>query len=841
MTNEPANLPRKGPEADETAPPKFPTAPYRGIDHFRFVDHPIFFARQRETLDLLRCVMSFKGVILFGGSGSGKSSLINAGLLTQIIEMGFVPDRVRVQDKLEREIVIERISRFDDEDSPFLAPSLADGLSSNGKNRVVVSLKQFEERLRAHAEDVRPLIILDQFEEMITLFEETEQSHQAINESLIRQKQIFDLLVGFLHDESLPVKILFAFREDYLAKFTKFFRWAPELPNQYLRVTPPQTTALKDIIAGPLSKDLLPHYDRQQTFSDELINRLIEEFTGRSEGGSIDLSQVQIVCSELWQADDPTELLESKKIAGLLQHYFKKELNALSPEQQHLATGLLSHMLTFTNTRNFISGVELIRLFRIEEPASEESLKGVLKALTKTQLVKRELRHGNYYYEIASEFLVPWIIKRKSERQADLERRRIEEETQREREEERTMARQRLRITRLVLALTGLVMVLALVLAYVMTRQKQKEEVLKREAVTKREETEKIIRILSRLFKSPPAEIVISNDQLKAIKSKLGQDRLGGVQQISSLIKNNQFPPELVPSLVDPLTSTGTELEVAQAARALLAQATEAKDKANAEKKKIAKDKLEAIQEMGELMGQNKFPRDLVLSLLNPTLTAKESDPDVTRAVSDLIDKASKDNAEVAELIANPNVANILPARVYIQIESEQQSTKARSIQAELEKSNYVVPGFEVVGVRAPRSYELRFYRQADEERSKEIVALLKRNLNLDVKPVYLKGQENNEKIRPGHFELWMATQSKPGEDFYLIVNYSASTEERQMEIVQLITRITGQEGGDVEPESGWGHYLKVGPYDHEQARKVRNLLIEQDSRLRRRIDIIRR
>ena len=129
----------------------------------------------------------------------------------------------------------------------------------------------------------------------------------------------------------------------------------------------------------------------------------------------------------------------------------------------------------------------------------------------------------------------------------------------------------------------------------------------------------------------------------------------------------------------------------------------------------------------------------------------------------------------------DPTLASILPGRVYIEIESEQQSAKARSIKAELEKNGYLIPDFEVVTLRAPRNYELRYYRQADEEKANEIVALLK-NVQLDVKPVYLKGHENSRKSRPGHYELWMATQSKPGENFYLAVNYSAGTPERREE-----------------------------------------------------------
>src|ERR1041384_2861963 len=94
----------------ETGSGQLPSHPYRGIDYYRFVDHPIFFARQIQTLELLRAVVIYKGVILFGSSGAGKSSLINAGLLPKVIEMGFAPERIRVQNRAGFEIIIERIS-----------------------------------------------------------------------------------------------------------------------------------------------------------------------------------------------------------------------------------------------------------------------------------------------------------------------------------------------------------------------------------------------------------------------------------------------------------------------------------------------------------------------------------------------------------------------------------------------------------------------------------------------------------------------------------------------------------------------------------------------------------
>jgi putative ribosome biogenesis GTPase RsgA len=52
--------------------------------------------------------------MLYGDSGSGKSSLINAGLVPEAIRLGFTPERLRVQPRSSEEIVGERIAGADD-------------------------------------------------------------------------------------------------------------------------------------------------------------------------------------------------------------------------------------------------------------------------------------------------------------------------------------------------------------------------------------------------------------------------------------------------------------------------------------------------------------------------------------------------------------------------------------------------------------------------------------------------------------------------------------------------------------------------------------------------------
>jgi len=844
-TQESASIPtpNTGLEADFSP---LPTSPYRGIDSYRFVDHSIFFARQTQTLELLRAVVIFKGVILFGSSGAGKSSLIDAGLLSKVIEMGFAPDRIRVQNRPGAEIIIERISLNDDDKAPFLSPALADTVDSNGSRSVILSLEQFKEQLQTYAKEQQPLLILDQFEEIITLFEEIPHSQGSLKQALDLQEEIIHALVGFLHDDSLRIKILFSFREDYLAKLTKLFLLAPELPTQFLRLTLPQKKSLDDIIAGPLIGELREHYKRQQEFPRTLIDRIIEEFTLRSEGDDINLTEVQIVCVELWEAADPVALFEERGVQGLLEDYLTKELEEFPKDQRKLATGLLSLMLTVSNTRNFISGVELIRLFQEDEPTiSTEDLEKTLKALTPTRLVRREFRHRNYFYEIASEFLVPWIIEHKIARQRDLDRRWLEEETKQEHKEERARANRKLKYLRWGFAFIGLILVLVLGLAN--HEKNLKNDAIraqataaqaKKDAIAEKDEKTRIITTLSSLFKSPPTSA--SLDKLKRIEitNKLKSDKLAGIRHIGSLVVENQFPVDEVPTLINPLTRD-RDPGVAKAAQVLMAQTDKVKAQQKALQESADQDKLKAIEEMRNLMTKKSFPSDLVLSLLGPTLTDKNSNPAIIDATRDLLHEASARNnalmVSIADAVNNdPAIANRVPARVYIQIESQQQLDKANRIKTELVKNGYIVPDFEVVDFRAPRQNELRFYRETDRENALKITDLLK-TLSLDIAPKYLKGYETSTKLRLGHYELWLAAHSKPGQDLYLVVRYhSAATDDQRVAFRNQISQIVEQEGGTVEEVTA--RELRIGPFSREQAKSVRQRLIDFDPRLKERI-----
>jgi WD40 repeat protein len=385
-----------------------PAVPYRGIRPFRYVDHAIFFAREEETRRLASLVAVYRGVMLYGDSGDGKSSLINAGLLPEVMGLGFRPERVRVQPRDDEELVIERIATADD-DAERLPSLLAAGDDESA--RVVLSTEAFEQRVHDACATERPLLVFDQFEEILTLFEDP-----GAEEAQLR---IVDLLVRLLR-APLPVKVLLAFREDYLGRVKQLLSACPELVDQALRLGPPAADALPTIIAGPFER-YPGHFERE--FDRQLAERLRAALEERFGTGDLSLSEVQTVCLRLWRADDPQALLAERGVQGLPEDYLGEALDAFPTDVRAAAVALLAQMVTSAGTRNVIAAEDLVARVRSEEDISPALLAQALDRLDReSRLVRRERRRDLDLYEITSEFLVPWISQRREELRRSQER-----------------------------------------------------------------------------------------------------------------------------------------------------------------------------------------------------------------------------------------------------------------------------------------------------------------------------------------------------------------------------------------------------------------------------------
>ncbi|MGD8591029.1 MAG: AAA family ATPase, partial [Chromatiales bacterium] len=149
-------------------------APYPGLRAFLPDEAPIFFGRRQETLALLERLATPEGdfVAVVGASGSGKSSLVAAGLLPAL-KTNAIPGS-------ERWLVI-RCKPAEVDDNPFmaLAVQLAPHLEKQGWRagelaaRLAAMPSLFTERLGSqlfeeHSDASDLMLVIDQFEELFT-------------------------------------------------------------------------------------------------------------------------------------------------------------------------------------------------------------------------------------------------------------------------------------------------------------------------------------------------------------------------------------------------------------------------------------------------------------------------------------------------------------------------------------------------------------------------------------------------------------------------------------------------------------------------------------------------
>jgi tetratricopeptide (TPR) repeat protein/energy-coupling factor transporter ATP-binding protein EcfA2 len=408
-----------------------PDEPYRGIQPFRLLDWRIFFERDDETERLGNLISMYRAVLLYGQSGCGKSSLLNAGLLPHALRRGRIPERIRVFPERGRELVVDRIRLRDDNpdvNDPGELPLYLQSrfISNDSLARVELSCDQFLERLRAPSEDLgEPLLIFDQFEEFVTLFEENPRDKARLESAQDARAGIEKMLCELLLKDPLPMRIVFAFRDDYLARLTPLFARIPNLTDQRMLLLAPRVEFTKRIVRGPFVKSddnergLPGHFKGE--LSPELADKITEGIGARSPAGILSLSELQMICQVLWRQPRLQEtLLRSTAPAKVVKEIIKSAalsaMKHLAPWDRVGAVAFLSNLVTQDGTRDIVSAEKLIGAARrtLLHIIPRTHLKKLLDRLpNETGLIRRNLGAGTTYYEITSEFLIPWIQRTK--------------------------------------------------------------------------------------------------------------------------------------------------------------------------------------------------------------------------------------------------------------------------------------------------------------------------------------------------------------------------------------------------------------------------------------------
>ena len=210
----------KGLTGQISPPPReIPGAPYPGLRSFSNLDSPLFFGRETESQDMLRLLRAYPFLALIGSSGSGKSSLVFAGLIPVLKDsQAFGSGSWLVRDLRPGPDPLRALTTALAGD-PLRPPETVPAL------------------LREH-EAARLLLVVDQFEELFTVTKENAAAFQNALLGLIRQDGVWVVITA---------------RADFYPSLMSSLLWQEIRVNRF-EVLPLAEAALAEAIRKPAEK-----------------------------------------------------------------------------------------------------------------------------------------------------------------------------------------------------------------------------------------------------------------------------------------------------------------------------------------------------------------------------------------------------------------------------------------------------------------------------------------------------------------------------------------------------------------------------------------------------------
>jgi len=275
--------------------------PYIGPRSFEENDIKLFFGREEEIRDMVSLIISHRVFLLYGLSGTGKTSIFNAG----------------VYPRLKKDFKTLRMARVSGNKEKSAVSNLLNNLA--GKEVPEKTISQFMKNKEVY--DIVPpcLIVLDQFEELFKFYK-------------IQDKEKFFHQLKEAIDNNPSLWVLIILREEYLADFNEYnYLFSYRLYDCY-HLNYLNSNAAKDAIEKPCGPDSPYTAEAIEELKDELLKI-------RNDGDYIEPIYLQIVCQYLWdRLPSRTQRITKKhvksfgKIADALKNFCEQVISETASE-----------------------------------------------------------------------------------------------------------------------------------------------------------------------------------------------------------------------------------------------------------------------------------------------------------------------------------------------------------------------------------------------------------------------------------------------------------------------------------------------------------------------------
>jgi WD40 repeat protein len=518
------------------------SGPYKGLIPYSEDDAPFFFGRKRERENIISNLMGSRLTLLYGPTGVGKSSVLNAGVAYRLHILA--KENLNQNSKPEFAPVVfrkwqgEPLLHLHESIKKSVARVLGSeaGVGDLPSNDLSHTLERCSQLIGGDL-----LIILDQFEEYF-LYHGGGGGDSGFAREFARA----------VNRRSLRASFLISIREDALAKLDFFKGKIPELFKNYLRIQHLTSAAAREAIRRPLKVySEVTHADPEFTIEDQLVDEVCKQvgtgsvFIGETGYGAVgakldaahvETSFLQLVMTRLWEYEldrgshhlHSTSLQKLGGAANIVQTHLDVNLTGFPDEEQEAAAAIFRYLVTPSGSKVAYTPTDLADLTELPRAIIESVLEKLCAGDTRILRSFYTERHkqDEKNYEIFHDVLAPAILDWRTRYLSDKERARIEQEAKIRQEEERArleeearlkfieeekkIRRERVRARRkrtqfiVVLVLSALFSGVMYIFYYYSERQAERAIEAAREAQSQKSETLKMLEIVNTLDRSVP-------------------------------------------------------------------------------------------------------------------------------------------------------------------------------------------------------------------------------------------------------------------------------------------------------------------------------------------------
>ncbi len=390
--------------------------PFKFLNSYGRDDTNIFFGRDEEINELYEMVFQSSVILVYGASGTGKTSLIDCGLAGKFQPHDWLALMIRrganINDSLQKVL--------DGQGGQTSTTAIDTSYQDEWSDSSVISTKELTEigkSLKAvYEKSFRPIyLIFDQFEELFIL--------GTANEQATFLKTVQDIL-----QSDQPVKLIFVIREEYLGYLFEFERAVPQLMRKKLRIEPMNFEKVKQVIIGASSYEN-SNVKLKPGEEDQIAKGIFDKIKGKGKSLTIQLPFLQVFLDKFYLkvTGDETRMAEAVftiqdlnemgEIGDILINFLDEQVTSIAknlktkfPElTPELIWRMLSPFSTIEGTKEPISKQGLgERLKGVDTKLIDE----IITAFTNSRILR--YNEANDMYEIAHDALAKPIAEKRS-------------------------------------------------------------------------------------------------------------------------------------------------------------------------------------------------------------------------------------------------------------------------------------------------------------------------------------------------------------------------------------------------------------------------------------------